>query len=396
MARFCGPSHGTWAAVTLLMACSRLAIAESPQFAEPIFQTGVPHATQDKPQSKIWFAHGRWWAWLPLPNGSTVIERTADGWRELAHLRSILSGLPGQADVWCGETFARAVLVGKDRLAVVQIDFDKDRGTYVSGTLRCELEISSQRPAGSRVETATICQDASGRWWIAYDRDRSVHVCWTTDSSGMAWSAPLTLGENTSSDDICAIFSLPDRVGVLWSDQVGDAVLFREHRNGALPERWSPTIVVEQGGKNADDHLNGALASDGTLYVATKNSVDLLNQPQQVLRIRRPDGTWENHPYANLTPGLAPTRPIVILGGATERLFLLHTCRGFIAIQESDRNELDLAVSAERLLSASQPINNVTGPKAFFPDSGPWIVLASDAEGGVYEADLSQRDRNGE
>jgi cell wall assembly regulator SMI1 len=33
-------------------------------------------------------------------------------------------------------------------------------------------------------------------------------------------------------------------------------------------------------------------------------------------------------------------------------------------------------------------VNNVTGPKAAFPPNAPWIVLASDNEGNVYEADL--------
>lgn len=31
---------------------------------------------------------------------------------------------------------------------------------------------------------------------------------------------------------------------------------------------------------------------------------------------------------------------------------------------------------------------NVTGPKFPFPANGPWIILASDSEGRVYEADL--------
>ncbi len=35
-------------------------------------------------------------------------------------------------------------------------------------------------------------------------------------------------------------------------------------------------------------------------------------------------------------------------------------------------------------------INDVTGPKPPFPEKAPWIVLASDREGRVYEADLAK------
>ena len=74
-----------------------LGVAEPEVLSEPIFQTGVQNPTQDKPQSKLWFDHDRYWAWLPIPGGSTVLERTADGWRELTHLRKYQADLPGQA-----------------------------------------------------------------------------------------------------------------------------------------------------------------------------------------------------------------------------------------------------------------------------------------------------------
>ena len=38
--------------------------------------------------------------------------------------------------------------------------------------------------------------------------------------------------------------------------------------------------------------------------------------------------------------------------------------------------------------SVKVKVNNITGPKQMFPDDGPWIILASDEKGNVYESDL--------
>ena len=43
----------------------------------------------------------------------------------------------------------------------------------------------------------------------------------------------------------------------------------------------------------ADDHLNVAVASDGTLYAAVKTSYDTAGYPKIALLVRRPNGTWD-------------------------------------------------------------------------------------------------------
>lgn len=381
----------TWIAI------SSLAVAESAVLSEPIFQTGIRNPTQDKPQSKLWFQHDRYWAWLPIPGGSTVLERTTTGWRELAHLRKHLTDLPGQADVWADASSVRAVLVGNDRLAVVELKFDVAQNTYLPGPLRHEVSLPPIGNTGDALETATIARDSQGRCWIAYDRDQQIFAFWTTDAQGQEWSSGLALGTSIHRDDICALIALPDRVGVIWSDKISDTIFFRDHLDAQLPEEWSRQMIVQQGGKTADDHLNCVVAEDGTLFVATKNSVDQIGAPQQVLRVRRPNGQWENHPYAMLRDKLGPSRPIALLAGSSQRLYLLHTNydqrdpkgrKDFIAGISTPRQLLNLAGSEVRILTATKPVNNVTGPKRPYAADIPWIVLASDAEGGVYEASL--------
>ena len=388
----------------LSLAAFLFALLVSPQSrgTEPVIKTGVAAATQDKPQCKLWFAHAQWWAWLPDPDGSAVYARTPSGWKRLTHLDDYLKGLPMRADVWPCPDSVRAVLVGNDRLATVDLIYDAVNLTYRPGRLRHEFRWTTtvhrniNAIRDESVETATICQDGSGRWWIAFDRGRSIFVTSTVDSAGLRWNPSVALATDVMPDDIGSLYSLPDRTGVIWSNQRQDSVVAREHLNGSAPEEWSDPICIQQGGRTADDHLHCAVAGNGTLFVASKNSVDQINQPQQILRIRHPGGTWTNHGYATLTADSSPTRPIAITGGTPEQLFLLHTVSrndatgltSIIAGMTTSIDQVDLTGRPIDLIVADQPVNNVTVPRHAFPENAPWIVLASDLSGNVYEADL--------
>jgi len=370
--------------------------------AQPVIRTGVAAATQDKPQCKLWFAHEQWWAWLPSPDGSSVYARTSSGWIRLNHLDEYLKGLPGQADVWLASDSVRAVLVGDDRLATADLVYDGVDRTYQPGNLRLEFQwtttVQRDRSASrdESLETATICQDNQGRWWIAYDRGRSVYVKWTTDPMGMSWSDPITLANGLAPDDICSLYALADRVGVIWSNQVQEAVVAREHLLGSAPEDWLNPVDIQRGAANADDHLHCAVDHSGVLFVASKNSLDQIDKPQHILRVRHPNGTWTNHGYATLTATCSPTRPIAVTGGTPERLFLLHTVAQKTTAGSTSKivgislptEQLDLTAAHIDVIAGDQSVNNVTGPRHAFPTNAPWIVLASDSDGQVYEADL--------
>jgi hypothetical protein len=369
---------------------------------QPVIRTGVASATQDKPQCKLWFAHEQWWAWLPTPDGSAVYARSSSGWIRLSHLDEHLKGLPGQADVWLASDSVRAVLVGDDRLATADLVYDAVDRTYQPGNLRLEFQwtttVQRDRSASrdELLETATICQDNQGRWWIAYDRGRSVYVKWTTDPMGMSWSDPISLANGLAPDDICSLYALADRVGVIWSNQVQEAVVAREHLLGSAPEYWLNPVDIQRGDANADDHLHCAVDQKGVLFVASKNSFDQIDKPQHILRVRQSDGTWTNYGYATLTATSSPTRPIAVTGGNPEQLFLLHTVAQKSTAGSTSKivgvsmsvDRLDLAAPQVDVIVGEHSINNVTCPRQAFPGNAPWIVLASDSTGQVYEADL--------
>jgi hypothetical protein len=364
----------------------------------PVFAVDTPFPTRDKPQSKLWFAHGTWWAWLPVRGGGSVWKRSPGGWQRQSHLDSALSGLPGQADVWADEQSATAVLAAPDRLAVMALHWVKDAGRYEAEGRAAEIRMPPLPGKDGGVETATIARDGRGQWWIAYNYRRDMFVRHSAGTRPIRWSEPVAVNQaKANGDDICAIVALPGSVGVIWSDQDHDAVYFRRHDDQAPPGAWLPVETVEQGGKNADDHIHAAVARDGALYVATKNSVDTVGRAQLVLRVRTPAGAWTNHPYALRTEALQPSRPIVLLDDAGGRLFLVHTLYSMnrtprvdvIAWQATESSRIDLTPSAQVLLDAGTRLNDVTACKGRLPAGQPWIVLASDAQGRVYEGRLN-------
>src|SRR6059036_3769513 len=71
----------------------------------------------------------------------------------------------------------------------------------------------------------------------------------------------------------------------------------------------------------ADDHLNVAVASDGTLYAAVKTSYDTSGFPLIALLVRRPDGTWDDLYHVD-TIG---TRGIVLLNEPADLIRVVYT-----------------------------------------------------------------------
>ncbi len=251
------------------------------------------------------------------------------------------------------------------------------------------------------METATIAQDKAGHWWVAAVAGGKVYA-WSASPKAKKWSRSHLLAEDLTKDDICVITELPEGVGVIWSDQNTEAVKMRVHLTGQAPAEWEQEVVIETGNATADDHLNTALAPDGTLWVATKNSLDAVGRPQLIMRVRSPEGDWRNYPYAPLAPPDLPSRPIVIATDNPGIVLTGHTIYnkeqpnlGRIVFGQLDttwteilKNESVVIAPDAAEWDKNNRVNDVTGPKRPYAVSAPWIILASDREGRVYEVDL--------
>lgn len=372
----------------------------------PVLSVDVSHPTADKPQSKLWYARGNWWAWLPTTTGSSIWQRADGGWRRVESLDTPLNGLTGRADVWADEQTVRAVLVATDRLTVAALRWDAAGRSYRLDAAPVSWPVES----GGNVETATITRDGRGRWWVAYDWNRRMWVRCSLDPAAAEWSEPIAVSEPAGVDDIGTLVTLPGSIGLFWSDHVADAFLFRRHADGKSPEEWKEVEVVESGGGTANDHLNAALAADGTLFVAVKTGSDRVGRPDLMLYVRRPNGDWEHHAYGRRSASSERGRPIVLLSGDLRWLYLCHSVytrwadgsrTSHVAFLRVERETLNLDLPEMELIAAALPVNNATGCKAPLPPAevggvvAP-VVLASDAEGNIYEGRLDRRETPGD
>lgn len=373
------------------------AIAFSASPLQPVIHCHTPDPTRDKPQSKVWYAQGSWWAWLPYgEQGSRVWKRDSGGdWQSQVHLEEALAGLPARADVWAqGPRTVAALLSGKN-LAVAALRWDAIQERY-------ELEKKSLSwQENAAVETVTLAREPGGDFWISYplDLENSRKVVARRVSSDLSsLGKKITLAAGLYKDEICAITSFDSGIGVMWSDQAREAVFFRRHIRTDPDSAWLPAETVSSGNKTADDHINFCVPPQGSgprLIAATKTSLDSLGEPLLSLRVNSRGRTWMSVPFARLTKRDHPTRPIVLW--YKNRPVVIYSSYGpsskqqhpnRVLIQSFSTDSLKPAKASTELIPPTEGLNNVTGPKKA-PKEGPVLILASDREGRVFEALIS-------
>jgi len=162
---------------------------------------------------------------------------------------------------------------------------------------------------GPDVETATIDIDSDDIIWLAYESEGDINVRWSS-SDYSTWSSEIVLGTGVDAvDDICAVTAFGgDKIGVLWSNQNDDEFGFAYHNDGVPASNWTFETAISDN-KVADDHINFAVHSNGTIYAAVKTSYDTDGEPTIALLVRSPGGAWQlvDVRYTN------GTRPIALL-----------------------------------------------------------------------------------
>jgi hypothetical protein len=329
--------------------------------------------TGEKPQAKVWEYNDQWYSVMADNDGTWVWKLNGSNWQ---HELQLSQDDNFNADVKQVGDMAHVLLFdGKDsQLATIQ--YDTGVSNYRMWSLRPSL-VDVTLSGG--VETATLDMDSTGRLWIASDVKSAIEVRYADfNSQYTSWSGPITIASGINSDDISAITALGgNKIAVMWSDQSSDRFGFRVHVDGASATSWSANEIpasqsaLSKGGGMADDHINLAVASNGTVYAAVKTSYDSSGYAKIALLVRRPSGVWDNM-YTVDTVG---TRPIVILNEAAGKLIVAYTSRnkgGDIYYKESPMNNISFG---NRQTMISGNVNNVTSIKGNFTDEV--VVMAS-------------------
>ena len=348
--------------------------------------------TRDKPQSKVWFARGTWWAWLPYgtSGGGRIWRRDGGGrWVGQEHLDPLAQSLPGRADIWADDDEVVAVLLGGSQFATARLRWNESAARYDPAG----RAVRWRWPENARVRTVTIDRTDDGEFWVAYPVEAEPQRQVVVRRMAAGLSGPpgrrIVLADGLGPKETCAIVRVAGGVGVMWSDQRRQRLCFRRRGAGGADDAWGPVEIVAAGNKTADDHVNFAMPRGPgapMLVAATKTSLDTLGRPLLCLRTLTNRGRWASVPFAVYArKRTGPSRPIVLwAAGRPAALYTNYTPAGEVWLQAFRPDGLQAEGKPRLMFKAGSPINNVTGPKRE-PAGRPCLVLVSDRKGRVWE-----------
>ncbi|MFN2467484.1 MAG: Ig-like domain-containing protein [Gaiellaceae bacterium] len=309
------------AVLVLLVGASAPAAAAATQvgFAGHSFSAYSPESvggsvTGQKPESKLWYLDGKWWASMvstALSGAHTIHRLDGTTWVDT---RVVTDSRPTiKEDVLLVGTklyvAARASgSAGSNRLR---------RYTYAGGAYTLDSGFPVDIP-GAGAETLTLARDTLGKLWIAFALSNRVYVA-RSQASDTAWGSAFVLPGATGlhSDDIATIISFTDAagpaVGVMWSNQNDDKQHFAVHRDGASDTTWTRETALAGSGQ-VDDHIN-LKTYGGRVFAVVKTGLEdagaSSDADQIKLLVRGTSGSWASHSVAAISED--HTRPITVL-----------------------------------------------------------------------------------
>ncbi|MBZ0266896.1 hypothetical protein K8I85_01965, partial [bacterium] len=345
-------------------------------------------ATAEKPESKLWWADGRWWGclWDETAGAHRIHEfnTSTQSWTSIGP--DVETRTQTLVDCLWDGTLLYIVsheLLGNGDSYLNSYDYDPGTKSY---TLRAGFPVVVADRAS---EALTIAKDTTGKLWVAWERSQDIYVnC--SQTSETDWGTPFVvpgMGNQVADDDICVITAFADRIGVLWSNQLDNADYFLWHEDGDPDGTWSPreTALIDASlGAVADDHMNIAVESDGTIYAVVKTSLTVLDDPILYLLQRDLDGTWSRHEVGRRRDDF--TRPIVLIDEESRQLHIFTNCiasgKGTINWKTSDLDNIDFSTGIGDLFIKSgsdHSINDPTSTKQNIDSASGILVEASDA-----------------
>jgi hypothetical protein len=296
--------------------------------------------TVSKPESKVWFQDGSWYAAMlktgtpsatGRPNADHYIYRLTGGtWvptatliddRGTTKLDVVSSGntLYVASHKYVGNATGVAEIDNGNKSRITKFTYDPGTKTYT---------VAAGFPKvlnDYEMESLSIDVDGSGVLWAAWVQASKVFWQRSIDG-GSTWTAPSALTDpqaTTSSDDVASVVTFGDRVGIMWSDQAPghDGFWFASANAGPGANFWTTAEAVYTGVGVGDDHVN-LKALDGQVYAAVKTRTDTGSKPLVVVLHRSTAGVWSSHTaYVGSTN---TTRPVIQLDAThqTAQLFV--------------------------------------------------------------------------
>ncbi len=329
--------------------------------------------TSDKPQSKLFVLNDSWWACVNNLTKLSIYKLSAATWtKKLDVVNAIVPFDEGGTNdvLWDGTNLFIATWdAATPKLYKFSYNAGTDNFALLSG-------FPVNIPSLPGTETIVIAKDSTGRIFATYEGNNRAQVLYTTTADHKSWSSALALSGTVDPDDISTIVAFGgNKIGVLWSDQVGNQVAFRWRNDSDSPGTWQPAEVVRSGFGNVDDHLNMKADSQGRVFIAGKDFFDGV----YVAR-RNVDATWT---VTTTASGLdCGTRPLLQIDESVNKLYVFYTRWGTcvstgnhaIEEREADLDNLLFTLPTVFISANNLSMNNISGTKDLLP-AGSLAVL---------------------
>ncbi|MGH2699558.1 MAG: hypothetical protein ACRDJL_10245 [Actinomycetota bacterium] len=345
--------------------------------------------TGQKPESKLWFHDGEWWAAMldPELEGAHTIHRLAD--ETWVSTGVVIDSRPSiKEDV---------LSLGNKLYILARANGDAGdnklmRFTYASGSYSpdTDFDVPVTVP-GTRPEALTLARDSLDNLWVSYEQGGEIYVARTEGSDHTQWGVPFVIpvlgATGVLVDDISAVVSFSDNtgpaIGVMWSNQSADKISFAVHRDGAPDTSWSEETALS-GALEANDHINMKTAQD-QIFSVVKTSHTADEQPIIRLLVRSPSGSWEPHPVTFRSEG-DKTRPIAVLhvDPSENKAYVFmtidegHLAEG-IEYKATSLDDISFPTHSTPFIRGGngEAINNATSMKANATAASGIVVMAS-------------------
>jgi hypothetical protein len=332
--------------------------------------------TGSKPESKLWWNDGFWWASMWHPGSADFhifkLDQGSQAWTDTG---VALDDRPGtRADVlW--DSAAGKLYVASHRFS------ESPANGYPSRLYRFSYNAATDtytRDSGFpvtinnfRTETLVIEKDSSGQLWATWVQGGKV---WVNRSicnpacNDASWGAAFSLPTSAvKSDDISSVIAFGgDRIGIMWSNQNNWTFGFAIHSDSQADDVWSLETALS-GTQLSDDHINVKKDSTGRVYAAIKTSKSSSTDPLTMLLVRSAGGGWSSHVFGLKRDN--HTRPIVEIDEE----------HGVVHMYATDSG------AGGSIVEKTAPLNAIS----FAPGKGPAVI--KDADGKVNNASSTKQ-----
>jgi hypothetical protein len=351
--------------------------------------------TGTKPESKLWWNDGSWWAsmWEVSAEEYRIfrLDLTTQTW--IGTSVPLDSRRASRADIEWDAASSQLYVASHSFTGEPRAGFPSYlyRFNYDAAIQSYELDIGFPVPINDyKLETLVIEKDSTGQLWATWVEGGRTWVNATVCSpvcDDATWGAPLALSDSTVlSDDISSAIAFGgDRIGVMWSDQNAETYHFAIHRDSEPDDVWTVETALSGPGM-ADDHIDLKADSSGRVYAAVKTSLTGAEDPRILLLARSAEGSWTNHVFGLDTQD--HTRPILLVDEEHRQLHMFATSPsegGSIYEKTSSMDDLsfDAGMGSPVLTDADGLLSDATSTKQNV-DSSTGLALVAYSTNGYY------------